>query len=194
MKIPVRSQIRLIVAAALVFCPTWASAAETEQAGGSWFPLIFYAINFLIFIWIVRRYGWPAIIQFFRDRSRNIREIRSRAQKAYEDAQELAKRAMQQLELLEADKRRMMAELDAETNYQIAQISEAAREAVSRIRHDNEITKVALRDGAQRRLRETMAEGAGKIARELVLRNFRASDQSRLLEGFIARMDGEVRP
>jgi F0F1-type ATP synthase membrane subunit b/b' len=178
----------------LVFWPTSVLAAESEQAGGSWFPLIFYAINFFLFIWIVRRYTWAGIIRFFRDRSRNIREIRGRAEKAYQDAQELGKRAAQQLEVLEADKRKMMAELDAETNYQIGQLSLAAREAVSRIRHDTEITKIALRDGAQRRLRETMAEVVGKIARELLMRNFRASDQTRLLENFVARMSEEVQP
>src|SRR5262249_47923933 len=110
-----RSRIRLVVAAALLFWPASVFAAESEQAGGSWFSLIFYAINFLLFIWIVRRYAWAGIIQFFRDRSRNIRDIRGRAEKAYQDAQELGRRAAQQLELLEADKRRMMAELDAET-------------------------------------------------------------------------------
>jgi F-type H+-transporting ATPase subunit b len=189
-----RSRIILVVAAALVFWPVWVFAAESEQAGGSWFPLIFYAINFLLFIGIVRRYGWPGIIRFFRDRSRNIREIRSRAEKSYQDAQELGRRAAQQLELLEADKRTMIAELDAQTNHQIGQIRKAAREAVSRIMHDTEITKVALRDGAHRRLRETMAEEAGEIARQLVIRNFRSSDQARLLENFIARMGEEVRP
>jgi F0F1-type ATP synthase membrane subunit b/b' len=186
------SQIRLALAAALLFWPATAFATESEQAGGSWYPLIFYAVNFLLFLWIVRRYGWPGIIQFFRDHSRNIREIRSRLEKAYQDAQELAKRAAQQLELLESDKRKLMAELDFETNHQVGQISQAAREAINRIRHDTEITRVALRDGAQRRLRETMAEAAGKIARELLIRNFRASDQARLLESFIGRMGEEV--
>src|SRR5215467_15613023 len=95
------SRIRLALAAALLFWPAWAFAAESEQTGGSWYPLIFYALNFLLFLWIVRKYGWPGIVQFFRDHSRNIREIRSRLEKAYQDAQELAKRAAQQLELLE---------------------------------------------------------------------------------------------
>ena len=69
-----------------------------------------------------------------------------------------------------------MSELDQETNYQIGQMNDAAREAVNRIRRDMELTRVALRDGAQRRLRETMAGAAGRIARELVNRNIQASD------------------
>jgi F0F1-type ATP synthase membrane subunit b/b' len=184
---------RISLTAAMAFWPSWVFAAEGEQAEGSWFALIFYAINFLLFLWIVRRYGWPYIMQFFNDRSHNIREIRGRAEKAYHDAQELANRAAQQLQQLEADKRKMKSELDEETTYQIGQLNDAAREAVSRIRRDTKVTTAALRDGAQRRLRHTMAEATGKIARELVSRNFRASDQTRLLRGFIDRIGEEAR-
>jgi F0F1-type ATP synthase membrane subunit b/b' len=184
---------RISLTAAMAFWPSWVFAAEGEQAEGSWFALIFYTINFLLFLWIVRRYGWPYITQFFHDRSHTIREIRGRAEKAYQDAQELANRAAQQLRQLETDKRKMMSELDEETAYQIGQMNDAAREAVSRIRRDTEITTAALRDGAQRRLRQTMAEATGRIARELVSRNFKASDQTLLLRGFIDRIDEEAR-
>jgi F0F1-type ATP synthase membrane subunit b/b' len=185
------TRISLITAA--VLWPSWVFAAEGEQAQGSWFALIFYAVNFLLFVWIVWRYGGPRISQFFRDRSHTIRDIRDRAEKAYQEAQELANRAAQQLRQLEADQRKVMSELDEETNYQIGQMNDAAREAVNRIRRDMEITKVALRDGAQRRLRETMAGAAGRIARELVSRNIQASDQARLLQGFLARIGEEPR-
>jgi ATP synthase F0 subunit b len=182
------------VTAATVFWPSWVFAAEGQQAEGSWFALIFYAVNFLLFLWIVRRYGWSRITQFFHDRSHTIRDIRGRAEKAHHEAQELANRAAQQLRQLEADQHKMMSELDEETTYQMSQMNDAAREAVSRIRRDKEITIVALRDGAQRRLRQTMAEAAGRIARELVTRNFQASDQARLLQGFIERIGEEARP
>ena len=184
---------RISLTAAAVFWPGWVFAAEGEQAEGSWFALIFYTVNFLLFLWIVRRYGWPRITQFFHDRSHTIREIRGRAEKAYQEAQELANRAAQQLRQLEADKRKMMSELDEETTYQIGHINDATREAVSRIRRDTEITTVALRDGAQRRLRQTMAEAAGRIARELVSHDFHASDQLRLLQGFADRLAQEAR-
>jgi F0F1-type ATP synthase membrane subunit b/b' len=88
----------------------------------------------------------------------------------------------------------MMSELERETAYQLAQISGAAGEAASRIRNDTEVTIVALRQGAQRRLRETMAAAAGVIARELLSRNFEPSDQARLLSSFIDRIGEEARP
>ncbi|MBV8056047.1 MAG: ATP synthase F0 subunit B [Deltaproteobacteria bacterium] len=185
--------VRISLSVAAVFWPSWVFAAEGEQAEGSWFALIFYTINFLLFLWIVGKYGWPRITQFFLSHSHTIREIRGRAEKAYREAQEQANRAAQQLQQLEADKRKVMSELDQETAYQIGQMNDAAREAVSRIRRDTEITTMALRDGAQRRLRQTMAEAAGRIAHELVSRNFQASDQAQLLQGFIDRISEEAR-
>lgn len=185
---------RISLTAAVVFWPSWVFAAQGELAGGSWFALIFYAFNFLLFLWIVRRYGWSRVTQFFHDRSRTIGEIRGRAEKAYQEAQELAERAAQLLQHLEADQRKMMSELDGATAYQVAQMNEAAREAVNRIRRDSELTSAALREGAQRRVRQTMAEAAGRVARELLKRNFQMSDQARLLEGFIDRIGEEARP
>jgi ATP synthase F0 subunit b len=177
----------------MLFWPGAALAAEAEQAQGSWFALIFYVINFGLFILIVRRYGWPLITKFFGDRSRSIRDIRERAEKAHQEAQELALRAAERLRQLEADKRQLTAELDKETSYQVDQINQAARDAVSRIQRDAEVSSVALRDGAQLRLRQTMAEAAGGIARELLKRNFQASDQARLLDGFVDRIAEETR-
>ena len=178
---------------AIVCWPSLAFAAEGEAVEGSWFALIFYAINFLLFVWIVRRYGWAPITRFFQDRSRTIRETRARAEKAYHDAQQLAARAAEQLQQLEADQHKMAAELDEETGYQLEQINKAAHEAVNRIRRDTTLTSVALREGAQRRLRQTMAEAAGRIARELIIHNFQPADQERLLGGFIERIDEERR-
>jgi F-type H+-transporting ATPase subunit b len=186
------ARIFLIVAA--IWWPSRVLATEGEQAEGSWFALIFYAINFLLFLLIVRTYGWPRITQFFRNRSRLIRDNRGRAEKAYQEAQELANRATQQLRQLEADQHRMTAEMDEETTYQVSQINQAAQDAVGRIRRDAELTAAALREGAQRRLRRTMAEAAGMMARALVSGNFKPSDQERLLQGFVESIGVESRP
>lgn len=185
---------RIGLIAAILVWPSGVFAAEPEQAQGSWFALIFYAVNFVLFLWIVQKYGWPRIAEFFRNHARTIRENRDRAEIAFKEAQELAKRAAQQLQQLDADKRTTMLELTEQTAYQVRQINQAAHEAVSRIRRDTELTTAALRDGAQRRLRQTMAEAAGAIARELVSRNFQASDQDRLLRDFVERIGDETRP
>jgi F-type H+-transporting ATPase subunit b len=176
-----------------MFCPISAVAAEAEPAEGGWFPVIFYAINFLLFLWIVRRYGWPTITRFFRDRANTIRQNRGRAEKAYAEARELANRGAELLRQLEAEKSRIAAELDQETAFQIGRIQTAAQEAVNRIRRDSQIALVALHEAAQRRLRHSLAVAAGAIARELLRRNFQTTDQGRLLQSFVERIGQEAR-
>src|SRR5215469_12976918 len=91
--------------AVMLFWPSGVFAAEPEQAERSWFALIFYAVNFLLFLWIVRKYGWPRVAEFFRNRSRTIIDSRRDAETGLQEAQELAQRAAQQLGSLDADKR-----------------------------------------------------------------------------------------
>jgi F-type H+-transporting ATPase subunit b len=179
--------------AAAILCPSLALAADAEPVEGSWLALIFYAINLVLFLWLVRHYGGPRIASFFGDRARTIRENRARAEKAYQEARALADRAAERLRQLNAEKSRLAADLDDETTYQISQIEGAAREAVARIQHDGELTLAAVREGAQRQLRQTLAAGAGRIARELVRRNFETGDQRRLLNGFVERIGEEAR-
>jgi F0F1-type ATP synthase membrane subunit b/b' len=94
---------------------------------------------------------------------------------------------------LEAEKSQIATELDQETAFQISRIHSATQEAVNRIRRDSQVALVALHEAAQRRLRQSLAVAAGMIARELLRRNFQATDQGRLLQGFVERIGQEAR-
>ena len=182
-----KSRIAIVTIVSAALCPTLAFAAEGAEPAGSFLALIFYAANFLLFAWVIYHYAWPMITGFFRERARNIRETIGGAQKAFEDAQSLANRAAEHLARVDSEKALMATELAEETVFQIGRIRDAAREAVERVKRDNELTAAALREGARRRLRQVMAEAAGRIARQLVARDFQPSDQGRLLEGFVER-------
>jgi hypothetical protein len=93
---------------------------------------------------------------------------------------------------LDAEKKQIASEFAAETQYQIGRIQELARETVARIERDTNLTVIAVREGAQRRLRQSLAMAAGRLARDLVARHFEASDQKRLLEVFIDRLGDEA--
>jgi F0F1-type ATP synthase membrane subunit b/b' len=174
---------------ALAFCAENAATTET----GSWFALLFYVINFSLFVAIIVRYAGPAIKGFFRDRAVGIRNNMQRADSALLEAQERASRAAEQMSRLEADKAKIASEMADETVYQVGRIYDMAREAVARLKRDTELTSAALRESGRRHVREAMALAAGEIARELIVRNFEPSDQSRLLEQFTARLNQEAR-
>ncbi len=173
---------------ALAFCAENTAATET----GSWFALLFYVINFSLFVVIIVRYAGPAIKGFFRDRAVGIRQNMQLADSALLEAQERASRAAEQMSRLDAEKARIASEMTDETVYQVGRIYDMAREAVSRLKRDTELTSAALRESGRRHVREAMALAAGEIARELIVRNFEPSDQSRLLEQFRVKLNQEA--
>lgn len=178
--------------ALLAFFPALAFAAEGGEQQGSWVALIFYIINFSLFVWLIRRYGGPQITEFFRNRARTIRHNISEATAALEEARKLEARARGLAAGLEAEKRKLAADIDLETAHQSKRIEEMAREAIQRIQRDHELSLAALREAGQRRVRAALAAAAETMARELVERDFKPTDQVRLLGGFVARLAEEA--
>ncbi len=187
---------RITIAAALLgaaLTPTLALAAESGvEERGSWGALIFYVINFALFAGILWKYALPAARNFFRDRARGIRETLLKAEGSFHEAQELANRAAERMARLEAEKSQITSDLADETVYQVGRVYELAQEAAARIKRDAELSAVALRDNAQRRMREALAQAAGSLAQELVANNFQPGDQTRLIEGFVEKLGEEA--
>lgn len=187
-----KSRIGIAIFAGAVLCPSLAFAAEGSESAGSWFSLIFYVINFVIFLWILKRYAGPPISRFFGDRATGMRETMGRADTAFQEAQDLANRAAERIAKLEAEKVQISSDLADETVYLVGRIDDLAHETVARIKRDTEMTAAALHEAAQRRARESLAAGAGRLARELVERNFVPADQRRLLDSFLDRLREEA--
>jgi F-type H+-transporting ATPase subunit b len=187
---------RIAIAAVLLgatLTPTLAIAAEGGgEERGTWGALVFYIINFLLFVAIMWKYALPAARNFFRERATGIRDTLSKADAAFRGAQELANRAAEQIARLEADKSRIASDLADETVFQIGRIYDLAQEGAARIKRDAELSAVAMSENAQRRVREALAHAAGSLARDLVANNFQAEDQSRLLQGFVEKLGEEA--
>jgi F-type H+-transporting ATPase subunit b len=187
---------RISTAAALAIAalmPSPAMAAEEAAGGGSWLRLMFFAINFAIFAYILVRFATPMVRKYFVDRSGEIRGVLSRANAAFQQAQDLANSAAKGLAELDAEKARIAAEFEAETAHQVRMIGELARTAAERIRRDAEMTAAAVADSAQRRVRNHLAALTAQIARDLIARDFQDSDQSRLLGSFMEKLRQEAR-
>ena len=175
-----------IFAAALF--PQAALADEEITQPGSWLILFFFSVNFFLFVYVLVRFAAPAARQFFADRSRLIRNNLSRSQEAFAQAQDMANQAAAKMATLEAESRKLAAEMEDETAYQVRRIAELARTATDRIRRDTEVSGAALFETAQRRVRNGLAEAATALARELITRNFEGGDQGRLIDSFMDRL------
>jgi F0F1-type ATP synthase membrane subunit b/b' len=155
--------------------------------------LLFYIINFAVFVWILMRYAAPAARKFFAERAGGIRETFARAETTYREAQDLVNRAGERMSQLEAEKKQLRADLDAETGYIANRIRELARETALRVIRDTELTGAAITEAAHRRVRAKLAETTGNLARELMVRSFTDDDQARLLRGFEEKLAQEAR-
>jgi len=189
-----RSVFILTCAVLLLPAAGWCAEGGGEAAagGGSWLSLLFYVINFAVFVWILVHYAGPQARKFFSDRAEGIKETFARAEAVYKEAQVLANRAAERMSRLEAEKKQLRADLDAETAYITNRIREMARETAQRIVRDTELTANAITEAAQRRVRAMLAETTGKLARELMVKNFSDDDQARLLRGFEEKLAQEA--
>jgi F-type H+-transporting ATPase subunit b len=178
------------IAAAML--PAAAYAAEGGEDHGSWLLFTFFAINFVLFVYVIVRFAGPAIGNYFRSRATEIRGALSRAEKAFAEAQDLANQAAKRAAGLEAEVAALIRDIDDETQIRLKRIAELAEATVQRLRRDAEMTGAAITEAAQRRIRAELAAVSARLARDLIQRSFDASDQNRLLESFMGRLEGEA--
>lgn len=180
---------------AAAFFPQTALAAEDAGAEhGSWLVLTFFAINFVLFVWVLIHYAGPPARKFFADRAATIRTALSRASTALAEAEDLANKAAARMAALSAELKKVADELEQETAFQVAKVADLAKSAAERIRHDTAMSSSALSEAARRRVRAQLAESAATMARDLIGRNFQPTDQGRLIDGFMDKLAPGDRP
>ena len=186
---------RLIIPAFIAFAllPTAAFAAESAEPPGSWTALLFYIINFALFIFIVAKYAMPMARDFFKNRANSIRDSLGKAEANFHEAESLANRAAEQTAKLDNEKAQIAGDLDSETSYQIQRIRDLAQETATRIKRDAALSAAAIRENGQRRMRVALAAAVARLARQRLEAAFRPSDQDRLLDAFVSKLRDEAR-
>jgi F-type H+-transporting ATPase subunit b len=183
-------KVRLATAAAiaLFLLPALGYCSPAEEQQGSWLSLLFYAINFGVFVFILSHYAFPAGRDFFNSRANDIRETLRTKQANLEKAQKLADEWAARIARLESDKAQLAKEMKDETAREVARTLELARKRAEWIRHDAELTVQAIWDAGKQQIRANLAHRAAGLARDLIARNFERSDQQRLLDEFVSRL------
>ena len=169
------------------------AAAEPAEQRGSWLLLAFFVINFVLFAFLLVHFAAPVAQKFLADRAARIRSNLSRAQSAFAEAQDLANKAAARMAALEAELKKTAAEIEEETRFQVAKVTELAKSTAERIRRDAILSTAALAEAAKRRVRARLAETAATLARDLIGRDFQRDDQGRLIEGFMEKLGSGAR-
>jgi len=189
----IASRLILAIGVAAALLPATAFASEGGEGHGSWLMLVFFAINFALFVFILARFAAPSIRGFLQARAVGIRDTITKAETALSDAEAFARDAAQRAATLDQRIAQLKQELQTETERIMARLSDSARATAERIRHDAELTTAALIDSAQRRVRGNVASSAARLAREMITRSFGPADQRRLLDSFMLRLGQEAR-
>jgi F-type H+-transporting ATPase subunit b len=173
--------------------PTLAFCAEGAVEHGSWVLLGFYVFNFAIFAAILGYYAVPIAVKFFRERAAEIRNNINLSEAGFRRAGETAQQAEAEVAGLEAEKARLLAEMREHTRREAARIRELGEMAAQRIRRDAEATARSIAENGRRTVQMHLAAAAARLARQLIINNFEATDQSRLLHEFLDTVSREAR-
>ena len=151
----------------------WASAAGAEHHAPSihqlWFPLI----NFLIFVYLIKRFAVPLIQDYLRSRREGIL-----AAVTVRDYRERLVRLSQEVKQIEDS-------LKDEGAREKTKLLDEAQGLAAKIKEDARFLAEQEVKIARQKIREEMADRARASAAELVRRNLSSADQGRLVEEFV---------
>ncbi len=179
---------RAVVAlAALFLLPALALASE---AGGEAHPrsvqmLVLAFVNFAIYFFLLRRFAWPLVVQYLKDRRAGVVAALEAASRARAEAQAIKQEFEAKLRGIEADAARARAEIVALAETEAKHLLEQARRSADRIRSDARLVADQEVARARRLLQEESAALVAEIAGQVVARNLTSEDQSRFVADFL---------
>jgi F-type H+-transporting ATPase subunit b len=170
----------------------WASAAGADHDAPSihqiWVPLA----NFLIFLFIIVRYGLPPIRNFLRSRHDQVLAALQEAAAKKHQAEAIIQDYKSRLARLEQEVQSIQVSLRTEGEREKTKLLNETQLLAAKIKEDAQFLADQEVKMARQKIREEIATQAESIARELVQRQLSPRDQDRLVEDFV-RAIGQVR-
>ena len=165
-----------------------ASSAEVEEHAASVTQLVFPLINFLIFLYLVKRFLLPLAKDYFRSRRD---EILSAVQGADEEKRQVEGRLrdyQDKLSRLAGEAAEIQASLRTEGERERAKLMAEARNLATKIKTDAGFLADQEVKIARRQIRAEIAHLAQEAAQKALQRELTPGDQRRLAEEFLANL------
>jgi F-type H+-transporting ATPase subunit b len=185
--------VGLAVWLGLILVPSALWAAEEghgaqgghEGSGSQLAVLAFSAINFVLFVLVLRKYALPAVRETLRRRRDAIVQALSEARRAKEEAESLRREYEEKLAGLAAEQERLRAQAQEAAERERQRILEEARRMAERVLAEAQLIAQREVEEARRLLRREVSEQAVRIATDLIRTRLTAADQSRLVQDFV---------
>jgi F-type H+-transporting ATPase subunit b len=155
------------------------------EGGSPGLGLVFSVVNFLLFVFVLRKYALPVVRESLKRRRATIEQALNEGKKAKEEAEALRREYEQRLAGLAAEQERLRQQAVADAEREKQRILEEARKLAERARLDAQQTAQREVAEARRILRQEVAEQAVRLATELVRSHMAPSDQSRLVQDLV---------
>ena len=148
--------------------------------------LLFPVLNFLIFLWVIRRFLVGPVVEFFRMRAKRLRAAIAAGNEARAEAERLRAEIARDRAELPATRERLRADLRAAAERERDQLLATGREAAERIRNDARLVAQQEFQAAREALRQELVDDAVRQATATVRGALTAGDQERFVHEFIA--------
>jgi F-type H+-transporting ATPase subunit b len=147
--------------------------------------VIFPFINFLIFLYLLKRFLLPHAKAYLRSRREGIVGALKEADEGKRRAEAMVQDYRSRLGRLAEESKKTREELRADGETEKAKLVSEAEELAAKIKADADFLAEQELKLARQRLREEIARRAETVAAELVRRHLTAGDQKRLVEEFL---------
>jgi len=169
----------------------WAAApGETGEHALSIAQLIFPLINFLIFLYLLKRYLLPFAREYLKSRREEIAAAVQEADEAKRRAEALLSDYQGRRARLNDEAREIGEALRAEGEREKAKLLAEADELAARIRADADFLADQELKAARQELRREIARSAEAAAEKLVQSHLTAADRKRMVADFISEVGG----
>ncbi|HEY3301906.1 MAG TPA: ATP synthase F0 subunit B [Candidatus Binatia bacterium] len=179
----------MIVFAALFLSLVWAMpAVAAEEHAASVTELVFPLINFLIFLYLIKRFGLPLVGDYLRSRREGIAASIREADEAKQRADALARDYKSRLARLAEETRGIRESLRAVGEREKAKLLAEAQEIAARIKSDADLLAEQEVRLARQGLRREIVDVARAAAEKIIQQNFSAADQKRMVAEFLTEV------
>jgi F-type H+-transporting ATPase subunit b len=175
--------------AALFSSLAWAApAVEAEEHAASVGELIFPLVNFLIFLYLIKRFVLPFARDYFKSRREGIAQSIREADEAKQRADALVRDYKNRLAKLTEEIRSIREALRAEGEREKAKLLAEAGEIAQRIQADADFLADQEVRLARQELRRAIVAAARAAAERLIQQNLTAADQKRMVAEFLSEV------
>ena len=165
----------------------WAADDTHGQHAGSHelLTLLFFTINFLIFVFVLRKFAFGIVKQKLKERQASVVQALDEAKAAKEEAEQFRHEYEQKIANLAAEEEQFRTQAIEAAERERMRVTQEARQMAERATAEVQLIAQREIEAARQLLRKEIAQQAVTIAAALIQKNITYSDNNRLIRNLV---------